>query len=185
MPLRQAGLVIDKECHEKFLALLEADTEAKFIESGQALNLFKPVADLETSMLSVARLRVLLSELCCVLVLARGWHGYNVICACREFAKDGTCAHSILVRWMEGDPKIHLAAVSEYAAKNAIATIVGAEQALRKRLLPRCPLLRELPPRTAWSTLQTLVADAKKRAVARKEQKDVSWLFFSCWVELG
>ena len=49
----------------------------------------------------------------------------------------GTCARHLLTRWMEGDPAVCLADVSEFTAKQVPPTAEGAEEALRQRLLPR------------------------------------------------
>ena len=48
----------------------------------------------------------------------------------------------------------------------------GAEDALRKRLLPRGPLIRQLPKQSAWSTMETLIKQARERSLARQKQKN-------------
>ena len=56
---------------------------------------------------------------------------------------------------MEKDPLIRLADIS-----------------LRTRLLPNGPVLKTLPRRSAWSTLQQLVRETQKRAERRRATKD-------------
>ena len=73
---------------------------------------------------------------------------------------------------MEKDPLIRLADISEYTMRRAAATVEGAETQLRTRLLPNGPVLKTLPRRSAWSTLQQLVREAQKRAERRRATKD-------------
>ncbi|CAE7528782.1 DJA6 [Symbiodinium sp. CCMP2592] len=181
-PIQQPGLRIDQESHEKLHRLIAARTPAAFMQAAKDLDLVKQM-DLG-EMVSVARVRALLKELAMTMVLQHSWYGHTLLCTCASvyrrvrfiragggaFCRDGVCVHILLTRWMEGDPAIKLASVSEYCAKNAIPTVDGAEAALRARLLPQGPLVRRLPTRSAWTTLAALVQQAKARAQKRREQ---------------
>ena len=65
------------------------------------------------------------------------FYGHVVVCSSSYFCMHGTCARHLLTRWMEGDPAVRLAGVSEFTAKHVPPTAEGAEEALRQRLLPR------------------------------------------------
>ena len=77
-----------------------------------------------------------------------------------------------MTRWLEGDERVKLAGISEYAARHAEPAVRGAEDALRKRLLPRGPLIRQLPKQSAWSTMETLIKQARERSLARQKRKN-------------
>ena len=134
-PATQAGMIVDVDAHEKMLLLFQASTPEAFTEAGKRLNLFKQEKELD--MLSVPRLRTLLSELVLCFKLRRPYCGYSILCTCPYFCTHGSCAHHLLCRWFEKDGKVQLADISEFVAKNVTPTIAGAEAALRQRLLPR------------------------------------------------
>ena len=127
MPLKQYNLSIDSDCHRKFLALLAARDAASFRVAASDLSL------LREGRVSLPRLRVSSydAEAPIMLPWPRGrvqlqllLHAWN-------------CARHLLTRWMEGDPAVCLADVSEFTAKQVPPTAEGAEEALRQRLLPR------------------------------------------------
>ncbi|CAE7365974.1 unnamed protein product [Symbiodinium sp. CCMP2592] len=131
MPLKQYNLSIDSDCHRKFVALLTADDAASYRAAASDLNLLKD------GRLSLPRLRVRFGALAMTLKLQRRFHGHVIVCTCSYFSMHGTCVHHLLTRWMERDPAVRLADVSEFTAKPVSPTPEGAEEALRQRLLPR------------------------------------------------
>ena len=82
MPVRQANLQIDDTCHEKLFRLAQAENVEQFTEAAKQLNLLKPDAETEAELLSVARLRTLLTELAMIFVLRRPFHGHKIIRTC-------------------------------------------------------------------------------------------------------
>ena len=79
MPVRQANLQIDDTCHERLFRLVQAESVEQFTEAAKQLNLLKPDAETEAELLSVARLRTLLTELAMIFVLRRP---FKIICTC-------------------------------------------------------------------------------------------------------
>ena len=131
MPLKQYNLSIDYDCHHKFLALMTAHDAATFRTAASDLSLLKE------GRVSLPRLRVLFADLAMALKLRSRFHGHVIVCTCSFFCMRGTCVHHLLTRWMEGDPAVRLAEVSEFTARDVPPTSEGAEDALRQRLLPR------------------------------------------------
>ena len=131
MPLKQYNLSIDSGCHRKFFALLAAHDAASFRAAASDLSLLKE------GRVSLPRLRVLFADLAMTLKLRSRFHGHVIVCSCSYLCMHGTCVHHLLTRWMEGDPAVRLAGVSEFTAKHVPPTAEGAEEALRQRLLPR------------------------------------------------
>ncbi|CAE7261772.1 unnamed protein product [Symbiodinium sp. KB8] len=121
MPLKQYNLSIDYDCHHKFLALMTAHDAATFRTAASDLSLLKE------GRVSLPRLRVLFADLAMALKLRSRFHGHVIVCTCSFFCMRGTCVHHLLTRWMEGDPAVRLAEVSEFTARDVPPTSEGAE----------------------------------------------------------
>ena len=108
IPARQAGLTIDLDAHNKMLQLSRPPRLRRSEKPGKGLiSLRKRGIEL----LSVPRLPTLLEGLVLCLKRRPSYCGYSILCSCRYFAANGTCAHHLLCHWLEHRPEYSLIAL--------------------------------------------------------------------------
>eukprot|EP00435_Cladocopium_sp_Y103_P041683 s2527_g11.t1 len=159
---------VDEDTHGAVLKLFQATSEAEAFDVLRELECVHTSPDGSEESLQLSSFRDVLDNISQVWSLRQPWSGCIALCTCRVFAKCGTCAHELLCRWMDGDKKVSLVETNVFTEKAAPANLISADNYARtKRGRPI-----SVPKRSAWSTMNDIIAKAKARAENRKRKAD-------------
>jgi len=144
--------------HGNFLQPFADNSEKDFQAALRHLGMFKP-DDLYPNQerVSLTKLRMLLSEVTGVLVLAQPVFGRKVICLCRRFwPASGQCPHELFVRWILADPLIRLGDLQDLTRGHGVQTIAGVDERLRSGIVASGGRPVQVPSNSSYDTMESV-----------------------------
>jgi len=151
---------MDSQSAERFLALLRARNIGALKTALSALGLLRQDdAEVLPGELSIERLAHAMSGFCACFKLCQKYKGFQYLGTCRIFCRMGTCPHELCARYLDADPELSLACLSDWTRAQTPESLSVADVQLRAKqqnVVSQSPV-------AAGSTLHTLMLRAQAR----------------------
>ena len=151
---------MDSQSAERFLALLRARNIGALKTALSALGLRRQDdAEVLPGELSIERLAHAMSGFCACFKLCQKYKGFQYLGTCRIFCRMGTCPHELCARYLDADPELSLACLSDWTRAQTPESLSVADVQLRAKqqnVVSQSPV-------AAGSTLHSLMLRAQAR----------------------